>query len=92
MVNCPDCNILMSQHTLQYFHKKGGYCKGAFQEQVNEEAKEEVNKEIAKQPPKQKPTKIIATITGDIANTCINENPGIVTNSFKKRTSYESTA
>ena len=62
MANCPDCNILTSQHTLKYIHKKREYCKGAFQEEV----KEEVKKETVKQPPKQKPTKTITTITGDI--------------------------
>ena len=69
MIDCPDCNILMSQHRLKYIHKKRGYCKGAFQEEVNEEVKEEVKKETAKQPPKHKPTKTITTITDDIVNT-----------------------
>ena len=83
MVNCPDCNLKMAQHTLKYIHKQRGYCKGAFQEEV----KEEVEQEVTKEPPglpKQKPTKTITTITDYIVNTSIQENPDIVTNHFKK--------
>ena len=36
MVNCPDYNLSMTQHTLKYTHKKR-YCKGALQEEVEEE-------------------------------------------------------
>ena len=39
-----------------------------------------MNKETAKQPPKQKPTQTKTTITNDIVNTYIKENPDIVTN------------
>ena len=44
MVHCPDCNEFLTQHTPKYIHKKRGYCKGAFQEEVKGEVKEEVKK------------------------------------------------
>ena len=69
-----------SPHTKIHLQKEIGFCKGAFQEEVNEEVEEEVKKETAKQPPKQKPTKTIPTITDYIVNAYIKENPGIVTN------------
>ena len=64
------------------FTKRKQYCKGALQEEVNEEVKEEVTK-TAKQPPKQKPTKTMTTITGDIVNTYIKENPDTVNNCLR---------
>ena len=44
MVNCQDCNLSMTVHTLKYIHKKRGYCKGAFQEEVKEEVKKRSDK------------------------------------------------
>ena len=84
MANWPDCNLSMTQHTLKHIHKKRGYCKGAFQEEV----KEEVKKGVTKEPPglpKQKPTKTITNITDDIVNTHIKENPGTVTDNLRNK-------
>ena len=83
MVQCPDCNLSMTQHTLKYIHKKRGYCKGAFQEESKTEATTEVKTFKEKEPPglpKQKPTKLITNITYEIVNTYIKANPGTVTN------------
>ena len=81
MVQCPDCNLSMTQHTLKSIHKKG-YCKGAFQE-VKEEIQEEPQeyKTIVKEPglPKQKPLKTITNITDEIVKTYIKENLESVT-------------
>ena len=33
MVNCPDCSLSMTRHTLKYIHNKD-YCKGASQEEI----------------------------------------------------------
>ena len=42
-----------------------------------------MKQETAKQPSKPKPTKTITTITDDIVNTYIKENPDIVTNHLR---------
>ena len=34
MANCPDCNLSMTQHTLNYIRKQGGCCKGSFQQGI----------------------------------------------------------
>ena len=31
-MKCPDCNAMMTQHTLKYLHHKRGYCKAVKQE------------------------------------------------------------
>ena len=83
MVQCPDCHLSMTQHTLNYIHKERGYCKGAFQESKTETTAEV---KAVKEPhglPKQKPIKTITNITGDIVNTYIRENPDIVTNHLR---------
>ena len=41
MVKCPDCNLLMTQHTLTYIHKRRGFCKAdKVAEQVTEQIPE----------------------------------------------------
>ena len=73
MVNCPDCHLSMTQHTLKYIHKKRGYCKG-------ESKTEEEVKTIKEQPVSVKPAQSITSITEETINTYIKENPDIVTN------------
>ena len=79
-VQCPDCHLSMTQHTLKYTHKKRGYCKGAFQESKTETTAEVKTVKDTPGLTKQKPTKTITNITDEIANTYIRENPETVTN------------
>ena len=79
LVNCPDCNLSMTVHTLKYIHKKEDtYCKGAIQEEEAEEVRK--CETIREKPVPAKPTKTIPTITGDIVNAYIKETIGTVTN------------
>ena len=52
------------------------YCKGAVQE-VKEEVKVKVNSR------REQPTKSITTITDELVNTHVKENPEIVTNHLR---------
>ena len=65
IVECPDCKMKMSQHTLKYIHKRRGFCKA----DVKPEA---VPEPIVQQKPKP--------ITEDIVNDYIKQNPDVVTN------------
>ena len=33
IVQCPDCGLSMTQHTLLYIHKRRGFCKAAVKEE-----------------------------------------------------------
>ena len=63
-MKCPDCNAMMTQHTLKYLHHKRGYCKAKAPSRTQE---------VIETPPPPKPV-----ITHDIVNDYINENPEIV--------------
>ena len=70
IVQCPDCGLSMTQHTLLYIHKRRGFCKAV----VKPEAVPEQTPEPIVQQPKPKP------ITEDTVNDYIKQNPDIVTN------------
>ena len=71
MAQCPDCGLSMTQHTLKYYHKKRGHCKGTVQEEVKEELRK---REVKINPPKEQapglvnPTKSITNITDEVVN------------------------
>ena len=67
MVECPDCNIDMTQHTLKYIHKRRGFRKAVKAPEPEKPAPEPVV------PPKPK-------IIQDIVNDYIEENPDAVSN------------
>ena len=64
IVECPDCNMKMTVHTLKYIHKRRGFCKAVKPEAVPEP--------IVQQKPKP--------ITDETVNDYIKQNPDIVTN------------
>jgi len=64
IVQCPDCLLSMTQHTLKYIHKRRNFCKAVKPEAVPEPVPEQ---------PKLKPK-----ITEDIVNEYIKDNPDIV--------------
>ena len=64
IAKCPDCNMDMTQHTLKYIHKRRGFCKAVKAEP------EKTPEPVVQQKP---------TITQDIVNDYIKENPDIVT-------------
>ena len=65
IVQCPDCGLSMTQHTLLYIHKRRGFCKAV--------VKEEPEKKVP--VPETRPK-----ITEDIVNDYIKENPDVVSN------------
>ena len=68
IVQCPDCLLSMTAHTLKYIHKRRGFCKAVKTEAVPEKTPEPVPDQ-----PKLKPK-----ITEDIVNEYIKDNPDIV--------------
>ena len=38
-VNCPDCNLSMTQHTLKYIYTKNFFVKGRFEKKLNNNLK-----------------------------------------------------
>ena len=66
IVQCPDCLLSMTVHTLKYIHKRRGFCKAVKSEEVPEKTPE---------PSEPKPK-----ITQDIVNDYIKDNPDIVSN------------
>ena len=71
IVECPDCKMKLTVHTLKYIHKRRGFCKA----DVKPEAVPEKTPEPVPVPeqPKLKPK-----ITEDIVNEYIKDNPDIV--------------
>ena len=69
IVQCPDCGLSMTQHTLLYIHKRRGFCKAVAKAEEPEQTPEPIV-----QQPKPKP------ITEDTVNDYIKQNPDIVTN------------
>ena len=71
IVQCPDCGLSMTQHTLLYIHKRRGFCKAVI--------KEEPEKKVPVPEPvavvQQKPT-----ITEDVVNDYIKQNPDLMVN------------
>ena len=70
IVECPDCNMKMTVHTLKYIHKRRGFCKAVKPEAVPEAVPEP----IVQQQQQPKP------ITDDTVNDYIKQNPDVVTN------------
>ena len=65
IVQCPDCGLSMTQHTLLYTHKRRGSCKA---EKAPEKAPEPV-------PEPRKPK-----VTEEVVNDYIKQNPDTVSN------------
>ena len=68
IVQCPDCGLSMTQHTLLYIHKRRGFCKADVKPEV---VPEKTPEPIVQQKPK---------ITEDVVNDYIKENPDVVSN------------
>jgi len=66
IVECPDCLLSMTAHTLKYIHKRRGFCKAVVKADEPEQTPE----------PIQKPK----PITDETVNDYIKQNPDIVTN------------
>ena len=72
IVQCPDCGLSMTQHTLLYIHKRRGFCKAV--------TKEEPEKKV---PAPVQPVPIVQqkpTITEDVVNDYIKQNPDLMVN------------
>jgi hypothetical protein len=67
IVECPDCKMKMTVHTLKYIHKRRGFCKA-------EVVPEKTPEPIVQQQQQPKP------ITDDTVNDYIKQNPDVVTN------------
>ena len=81
MVQCPDCNLLMTQHTLKYIHKQRGHCKRVQESKAEEEVK--INPPREQTSVLAQPTKSTNNIAEEIVNNHIKENPEIVTNCLR---------
>ena len=64
IVKCPDCHMDMTQQTLNYIHKRRGFCKAAVKEEPGK-----TPEPVVQQKPK---------ITQDIVNDYVKGNPDIV--------------
>uniref|UniRef100_UPI00404A3413 hypothetical protein n=1 Tax=Flavobacterium sp. TaxID=239 RepID=UPI00404A3413 len=67
IVECPDCHMKLTVHTLKYIHKRRGFCKAVKPEVVPVSVPESVQQ-------KPKP------IADETVNDYIKQNPDIVTN------------
>ena len=65
IVQCPDCKMQMTVHTLKYIHKRRGFCKA------------DIKPEVVPEPIVQPKKKIV---TEAAVNKYIKENPDIVSN------------
>ena len=83
IVQCPDCLLSMTVHTLKYIHKRRGFCKAVKAEVVPEKTPEPVP--VPEPVPKQKPK----PITEDIVNDYIKQNPDIVSNYLRNERSMK---
>jgi len=70
IVECPDCNMKMTVHTLKYIHKRRGFCKAVKPEAVPEAVPEP----LVQQQQQPKP------ITDDTVNDYIKQNPDVIVN------------
>ena len=70
IVQCPDCGLSMTQHTLLYIHKRRGFCKAVTKEEPEKKVP------VPEQPIVQQKPKI----TEDVVNDYIKENPDVVSN------------
>ena len=75
IVQCPDCNMDLTVHTLKYIHKRLGFCKA--------DLKAEPEKPLPEKPtePKQ--------ITEEIVNDFMKQNPDIVSNYLRNERSMK---
>ena len=69
IVKCPDCNLEMTVHTLKYIHKRRGFCKAEKAPEKTSE-QEPACASYASQP----------SISSDMVNDYIKQNPDIVSN------------
>ena len=67
IVECPDCKMKMTVHTLKYIHKRRGFCKA-------EVVPEKTPEPIVQQQQQPKP------ITDDTVNDYIKQNPDVIVN------------
>jgi hypothetical protein len=77
IVQCPDCLLSMTVHTLKYIHKRRGFCKAV----VKADEPEQTPEPIVQQKPKP--------ITEDIVNDYIKQNPDIVSNYLRNERSMK---
>ena len=77
IVQCPDCLLSMTVHTLKYIHKGRGFCKAV----VKADEPEQTPEPIVQQKPKP--------ITEDIVNDYIKQNPDIVSNYLRNERSMK---
>ena len=71
IVQCPDCGLSMTQHTLLYIHKRRGFCKAVTKEEPEKKVPVPEPVAVVQQKPK---------ITEDVVNDYIKENPDVVSN------------
>ena len=93
MVKCLDCNLSMTQHTLNYIHKQRNCCKGVLQEAeaIEEQQEDKLIVKSPRQPPGlQKQTSINPTnLTNDFVNQYIQEHPDIVSSNLRNERSLK---
>ena len=71
IVQCPDCMLFMTVHTLKYIHKRRGFCKADTKAVPEQPVSEKTPEPIVQQKPK---------ITEDAVNDYIKQNPDIMIN------------
>ena len=71
IVQCPDCMLFMTVHTLKYIHKRRGFCKAVTKEEPEKKVPVPEPVAVVQQKPK---------ITEDVVNDYIKENPDVVSN------------
>ena len=80
IVQCPDCMLFLTQHTLKYIHKRRGFCKADI-------------KAVPEQPvPVPEPVAVVQQkpkITEDAVNDYIKQNPDIVSNYLRNERSMK---
>ena len=77
IVQCPDCGLSMTQHTLLYIHKRRGFCKADVKPEV---VPEKTPEPIVQQKPK---------ITDEIVNDYIKQNPDLMVNYLRNERAME---
>ena len=80
IVQCPDCMLFMTQHTLKYIHKRRGFCKADTKAVPEQPVPEKTPEPIVQQKPK---------ITEDAVNDYIKQNPDIVSTYLRNERSLK---
>ena len=81
IVQCPDCMLFMTQHTLKHIHKRRGFCKADTKAVPEQPVPEKTPEPITQQKPK---------ITEDAVNDYIKQNPDIMINYLRNCLLYTS--